>query len=231
MKKTFLLSILLGIIALTSWILVQGIFKIGNQPSTDRVSSTISNQNSGSNIHQTNSPPEQLLNIQNGFHLLPPEGWNRESVLEGAINVVAYGSPAYIVNFTNPISLSDALPSAIMVSTFTIDSRLTARDVANLIHKRRIADKLQSGTTECLFSAPIYTIGDLDTFSYTEDNTNLGICVSEGTEIGIIETVVAKKIGQTNSLVASFVVSTKEEYIRYYGMFFEMLSSINFSQN
>ncbi|MFC1687756.1 hypothetical protein ACFL0L_04195 [Patescibacteria group bacterium] len=225
------------LIVIPGVILVIGVLILVFLPQSSNSNDNINSTNPDSTIENRdsngNSSTIELntltgnTDLRNGYSASLPEGWMIEGEFEDAINTVKFGSPAYIINFVQESAQNDVFSPVITIQTFTIDERLNAKDVTNLIQDDKIADKLEEGTNECIFTTNKYAAGELDTYAFKQDNTNLEFCNSVVTEIGIVETVVLKNINNQNTLIASLTVSTAEEYQALLSEFSDLINSIS----
>lgn len=175
------------------------------------------------------SDQESILvqDLGNNFSSHIPTGWKLEGFGSDAINTVKFGSPAERYTFipeTESTSATDMYISPVIsTSSFTIDSRLSARDVANLIQNNSTADKIDNGTDECLFSAEVSVTG-IGYYAYLSDNTDLTKCTDLGTEIGKSRTLVLKDEGDERVILVSLVAQNDLEFKGAYYSFREFVN-------
>ncbi len=156
-----------------------------------------------------------------------PTGWKIEGFGSDSINTVKFGSPAERYTFipeTESTSATDMYISPVIsTSSFTIDSRLSARDVANLIQDNLTADKIDNGTDECLFPAEVSVTG-IGYYAYLSDNTDLTKCTDLGTEIGKNMTLILKNEGDERVILVSLVAQNDSEFNEAYYSFREFVN-------
>ncbi len=177
--------------------------------------------------------------LGNNFSSHIPTGWKMEGSGSEAINTVKFGSPAEQYTFipkTESMSSTDMYISPVIsTSSFTIDSRLSARDVANLIQDNSTADKIDNGTDECIFPADV-SVSGIGYNAYFSDNTDLTKCTDLGTEIGKSMTLVLKDEGDERAILVSLVAQNDSEFDDAYYSFREFvhlmkLNSTSFQLN
>lgn len=153
--------------------------------------------------------------LGNNFSSHVPTGWKMEGSELDSINTVKFGSPAELYTFipeTESMSATEMYTGPVIsASSFTIDSRLSARDVANLIQDNSTADKIDNGTDECLFSAEVSVTG-IGYYAYLSDNTDLTKCIDLGTEIGKSMTIVLKDEGDERVILVTLVAQNDSEF-------------------
>ncbi len=161
------------------------------------------------------------IDIHDDFFLSGiPDDWQQAGGYENAINIVKYGSPAEIIIF-NPrgVQANDYFVPTVTIQTFTIDERLSARDVANLIHDRKVADFIDEASDPCLYKADSFQVVKNDTYTFIENHSGSILCNRQISEGGISKTVIIKSIKGENALIATFSVSNNQEFERWLGDF------------
>lgn len=173
---------------------------------------------------------QRVIDFKNGFSAVAPDGWGYEYSYVDSINTVKFGSPAQIFTLEPEDRQNEYGGPVITISTFTIDERLSAKDVANLVHDMNIADKIVEGTRECYFVSGINNIIGMDYYAYRSDNTDLTKCDDEGTEIGVSETVIFKNVDDPNVLTITFG-GNKNNFENYSTSFMNFISSLSYQGN
>ncbi|MFA6098046.1 MAG: hypothetical protein WCV50_04575 [Patescibacteria group bacterium] len=172
----------------------------------------------------------QYLDLGHDFSSQVPTGWKLEGSESDAINTVKFGSPAERYNFipnTESMDSNDMYTGPfISTSSFTIDSRLSARDVANLIQDSSSADKIDNGTDECIFSADVSVTG-IGYYAYLSDNTDLTQCADQGTEIGKSMTLVLKNEGDDRAVTVALTAKNDSEFDAAYYSLREFVNLMN----
>lgn len=184
------------------------------------------NQNQA--VQNTNQIINQRQDIKNGFSIIVPSGWISGDELKDAINTIKFGSPAQIQTFYQKETVDTYGAPFISTQTFTIDQRLSARDVVNLIQDSKIANKLAKGTKECFFNPQEFSLAGFSAYSYIHDNTDLSRCEEYATESGISESVVLKNPGDEHTLMLGFGSRTQEEYDKLLPDFQKVLDSVKY---
>lgn len=165
--------------------------------------------------------------LGNNFTSHVPTGWKIEGSGSEAINTVKFGSPAEQYTFipeTESMSSTDMYISPVIsTSSFTIDSRLSARDVTNLIQDNSTADKIENGTDECIFPVDVNVSG-IGYYAYFSDNTDITKCTDLGTEIGKSMTLVLKNEGDERVILVTLVSQNDTEFDGAYYSFREFVN-------
>ncbi|MFA6553139.1 MAG: hypothetical protein WCT27_01820 [Patescibacteria group bacterium] len=168
------------------------------------------------------------IDLKNNFLIKINDGWNTGIPLVDALNIVQYGSPAQLTSIQLVDQGNSVTPPVLSISTFTIDERLSAQEVANLIQDKKIADIIEGEKGACQQKTTVSIVG-LSTYSYISDTTDFRKCAETVTEPSKMMTVVVKNTGNPHTLIASFVASTKDEYEKYIGDATQMIKSIKYS--
>ncbi|MBU0963878.1 hypothetical protein KKC06_02460 [Patescibacteria group bacterium] len=202
MKKNLFLFFLIIPVGVIIWVIMESL-----SDSSVLINST-ANQN---NINSENlTTDQQLIELRHGFSFKLPAGWEVVTKGVSSINIVKYGSPTDSVFIAPHEAIREIYTSSgISADSFTIDERLSAKDAANLIHDLHIADKIDEGTVQCYFPSQVEVTLPFEYYAFRSDNSDLSRCVSEGTEIGISETFIFKKIGDERAMVITYSANPK----------------------
>lgn len=168
-----------------------------------------------SNFDASDQESISVQDLGHNFSSHMPTGWKLEGSQSDAINIVKFGSPAEQYTFipaTESTSSTEMYTGPVIsTSSFTIDNTLSARDVANLIQDSSIADKIDNGTDECIFSADVSVTG-IGYYAYLSDNTDLTQCADQGTEIGKSMTLVLKDEGDERTVMVTLTTENDSEF-------------------
>jgi len=136
-----------------------------------------------------------------------------------AINIVKFGSPAEQYTFipaTESTSSTDMYSGPVIsTSSFTIDSRLSARDLANLIQDSSTADKIDNDTDKCIFSADV-SVSGIGYYAYLSDNTDPTQCADQGTEIAKSRILILKDEGDERAVTVTLTAKNDSEFDNAY---------------
>ena len=176
----------------------------------------LQNKNADQNIsNNQNVNKEQKFDVKNGFYVSAPSNWILTDSSTREINIVKFGSPVQYTYFELKDGGNEIFGPYLGVETFTIDKRLSAKDVTNLIQDEKIADKIQQGTKECLFNPQEFTVAGFNAFAFIHNTTDLSKCTEDVTEPAITKTVVIKKQGNQNTMIISYTAVNNNEYQKY----------------
>lgn len=184
--------------------------------------------NVNSNVNQTINVINGFIDLKNNFLIKINDGWNTGNPLVNALNIVKFGSPAHILTILRVNQEYSAAPPMLEISTFTIDERLSARDVANLIQDKKIAEIIEGEKDACQQKTTI-SIEGLSTYSYISDSTDFKKCSEIVTEPSKVMTVIVKNTDNPHALIATFLTGTKDDYEKYIGDATQMIMSIKYT--
>lgn len=203
-----------------------------NTKKSGSTKTTITNPSTSSSNENINKAVYEgdELNVGNGFAITVPTGWNLAGNLEDAINVVKFGSPAQIYTLTPEGSQNDIFGPVISIDTFTIDEKLNATEVTNLIHDQGIADDLERQKENCFFEMEKSKFGKFDTFSYIRDTTDPEKCNEETTEAGKSKTVVLKEKGNSDAAILTLVAIDDPQFVALLPEFQQIFDSLKYSK-
>ncbi len=225
------------IISIIGVILIAGIIIVLTLLDTDSNIVSNSNYNSvktvGGNTNKNkNVVISQDIVLGNNYYLARiPNGWNLSERMEGEINTVKYGAPADIITLQPTDMENEYFFPTITLQTFTIDERLSVKEVTNLIQDRKITEKIDNGNEPCLFEPDNFSFTDFDVYEFIEDTSGRYICNFDITEPGIGHTFVIKSLGSSETLLATMWVADNKEYDMYINDFKKIADSILYSLN
>lgn len=190
--------------------------------------------NNGTNKNNNTSdintqPADEKITTNYGFSFILLENWILEEKDNSAVNTVKFGSPAQTFTFILQKDENEIFSSAITVSGFTIDERLSAKNVVNLINDKKLSDKITTGTDKCYSNGGTTTVAGMNAYSYYCDTTDINVC-NIATESSISKTIVIKNIGNQNTLMLTLVARNRNELDSLIPDFQKILESISYQQ-
>lgn len=168
--------------------------------------------------------------LKHGFSASYPAGWSVNFEDDESVNIVKFGSPTHYISLQpSDWSGSENLVPGIALSTFTIDRRLSARDIANLIQNSQIAETISTGSDSCYSLLNDRDVSGFDVYAFKHDTvTDPAACQEDVTGPGLRETIVIKKDGQDDVLILNLYTYSLDEYSKYRAGISDIINTLGY---